>query len=411
MKRLAVIALGLALGACGSSSDSDDSSAFSTQEALGESLFNDTSLSFNRTQACSSCHDSAKAFTDSNLDDEGNTVAVSLGDDGVSTGDRNAPTATYATLTPEFQNGTRTRFNSQQSDYSGWIGGQFHDGRASTLADQAGGPFLNEIEMGMPNKASVIERILENDQYVEAFERLFGSDVFDDTDTAYTALTEAIAAFESTDEFMPFDSKYDRSLLDEDDPDYYDYGVISKVASGRTLFFSQQFTNCATCHQLKRQGSANETFTGYEYHNIGVPVNSAVRTANGLGTDYVDTGLQTNNEAVTDASEMGKFKVPTLRNVAITAPYMHNGVFQDLATVVKFYDHWMTGSSHTINPETGIEWADPEVTDTISLTELQDGALITDTRVEQLVCFMMTLTDARYESLISDEDWENCEAE
>ncbi|MDO6806059.1 cytochrome-c peroxidase, partial [Wenyingzhuangia sp. 1_MG-2023] len=91
-----------------------------------------TNLSFNRTQSCASCHDADKAFTDSREDDNGLTAAVSLGDDDVSLGDRNAPTVLYASLSPEFQEGTRSRFNSSQSDYSGWLGGQFHDGRSST---------------------------------------------------------------------------------------------------------------------------------------------------------------------------------------------------------------------------------------------------------------------------------------
>jgi cytochrome c peroxidase len=410
VRKYLTVLLALLLSSCGGSSDSS-SPAFDSKEALGESLFNDVSLSFNRTQSCASCHDVAQAFTDSRKNDSDQTAAVSIGDDGVSLGDRNAPTVTYASQTPDFHNGSRTRFNSQQSDYSGWLGGQFHDGRATTLADQAGGPPLNPIEMGMPDRASVVERLLENADYIAALETLYGTDVFDATDTAYDAMTDAIAAFEATDVFAPFDSKYDRSLLDSDDPDYYDYGVISKVASGKVLFFSQQFTNCATCHQLKRQSSSGETFTGYEYHNIGVPINTAVRSANGSTDGFIDTGLQFNNSAVTAATEAGKFKVPTLRNIAVTAPYMHNGVFNELTTVVKFYDHWLTGSRYTINPETGVEWAEPEISDTVNLTELQDGSLLDDDEVAALVCFMMTLTDARYESLIPDVEWENCEAE
>jgi len=421
VKKLAVIGLAILLASCGGGSSSDDSPAFSSKEALGENLFSDVNLSFNRTQSCASCHDPDKAFTDSNTNTDGSTVAVSTGDDGVSLGDRNAPSAAYALLSPEFQNGSRTRFNSSAADYEGWMGGQFHDGRASNLAEQAGGPPLNEIEMGMADRASVVDRLLENSDYIEAFERLYGSDVFDDTDTAYEAMTDAIAAFENTETFAPFDSKYDRSLLDSDDPDYYSYGVISKVASGKTLFFSQQFTNCATCHQLKAQGRSGETFTGYEFHNIGVPVNSAVRTANGLGSDYMDTGLQTNNETVgEDAEQQGKFKTPTLRNVAVTGPYMHNGVFNDLATVLKFYDHFKTGSSFTLNPETGVEWADPEVADTFAEDEMLQARVFRTTdsdgtgesdEIEAMVCFLMTLTDARYEHLISDEEWEYCEAE
>ncbi len=422
MKKLAVISLAMMLAACGGSGSSgSDEPAFGSKEALGENLFSDVNLSMNRTQSCATCHDPDKAFTDSATNTDGSTVAVSTGDDGVSLGDRNAPSALYAMFAPAFQSGSRTRFNSQQDDYSGWMGGQFHDGRAAGLAAQAGGPPLNPIEMGMADKASVVDRLLENQDYVESFESLYGSDVFNDTDTAYSAMTNAIAAFENTAEFAPFDSKYDRSLLDSDDPNYYNYGVISKVASGKALFFSQQFTNCATCHQLNRQGSSTETFTGYEFHNIGVPVNTTVRTANGLGDEFIDTGLQGNNDTVgDDATQTGKFKTPTLRNVAVTEPYMHNGVFNELATVLKFYDHFKTGSAFTINPETGVEWAEPEVAENFAEAEMLDGRLFRTTdsdgsgesdEIEAMVCFLMTLTDARYEHLISDEEWETCEAE
>jgi len=95
--------------------------------------------------------------------------------------------------------------------------------------------------------------------------------------------------------------------------------------------------------------------------------------------------------------------VPTLRNVAVTQPYMHNGVFRELATVIKFYDHFLTASWFEVNPETGTAWRDPEVPDTVALTELQDGEKMTEAEVEAMVCFLRTLTDARYEHLIEEQ--------
>ena len=396
-----LLSAGVLTGCGGGSSGSSESAtpAFTTKAALGESLFSDVNLSLNRTQACSTCHNPDAGFVDNRTGSDGLVRATSLGDNSASLGDRNAPSAAYANQTPEFSNGTRTRFNSQQSDYSGYLGGQFHDGRASTLQDQAAGPLVNSIEMGMPDKASVVDRLLENADYVASFKLLYGDTVFDDTDTAYNALTESIAAFEDTDTFAPFDSKYDRYIAG----DTTVYDPLDKATLGKALFFSQQFTNCATCHQLKSQGSEKETFSGYEYHNIGVPINTETRAANGSAEGYVDTGLQTNNSAVTADSERGKYKVPSLRNVAVTGPYMHNGVFRDLDTVIRFYDHFLTGSSNSINPETGVAWADPEVSDTISTTELQDGSTLSDDDVEALVCFLRTLTDARYESLLPDD--------
>jgi len=98
---------------------------------------------------------------------------------------------------------------------------------------------------------------------------------------------------------------------------------------------------------------------------------------------------------------MGKYKVPTLRNVAVTAPYMHNGVFSDLRTVVEFYDKY-NNKDRTINKETNKAWDEPEVKDTISLKELKAKEL-SDRKVEALVAFMELLTDEKYEHLLKSK--------
>lgn len=391
----------LALIGCGGDDDNSENLAFETKATLGEALFSDVNLSANRTQSCATCHNPEHAFIDDRVNTTSHSAdapgSVSLGDDGVSLGDRNTPTAAYARFSPEFGEGTRQRLNSQQSDYEGFIGGQFHDGRASTLAEQAEAPPLNSIEMGMPDEASVVERLMEDSDYVDSFKSLYGDDIWDNTDAAYEAMGDAIAAFEETDVFAPFDSKYDRSLTGD-----YLYDPLSKAALGKALFFSQQFTNCATCHQLNANSSKTETFSGYEYHNIGVPEHQDVRLANGSVDGFVDQGLL-DNDAVTDTAQTGKYKVPTLRNVAVTGPYMHNGMFADLDTVIRFYDHFLDGSSNTLNPETGLVWADPEVSENISFTELEDGSLLDEDDVDALVCFLRTLTDAQFEYLIPDD--------
>lgn len=390
------------LAACGGGGSPATSPAFETKEVLGEKLFFDKNLSFNRTQACSTCHTLERAFIDDRLDSNGQIGAVSLGDDSTSLGDRNAPTAAYAKFSPDFHFGTKQRFNSQQPDYKGFLGGQFLDGREPDLKGQAGGPPVNPIEMGMPDKASVVERIKENPDYVESFKHLYGETIFDVPEAAYAAMAESIGIFEKTDEFSPFDSKYDRSLLPANDPNRFVYSPLSKAALGKALFFSQQFTNCATCHQLHPNSHRKETFSSYEYHNIGVPANEAVRLINSTPAGFVDNGLL-DNAAVTDAAERGKFKTATLRNVAVTEPYMRNGVFRDLRTVIEFYDHFLTNSDHTINPETGAPWKEPEVPETVNLLELQDGRKLSGNEVEAMVCFLRTLTDARYEHLIEDK--------
>ncbi len=185
---------------------------------LGAALFFDVNLSQARTQSCATCHDPARAFTD--WRDSGVSAAASLGGDLLSLGDRNAPTISYAALTPEFHINTEGEYQ----------GGMFLDGRESNLAGQAGEPPLNPIEMAFESKEAVIERLMENQTYEMAFKNLFGEEIFTDVNAAYQAMTESIAAFEKTEFFSPFDSKYDRYLRGE-------YELSREEELGMTLFF------------------------------------------------------------------------------------------------------------------------------------------------------------------------------
>lgn len=392
LKKLSGTALLLtALAGCSTHSDDQaQTGAQSTAElakakqSLGQQLYFDPNLSHNRTQACATCHSPQAGYVDSR--DNGVGAAASLGDNGHSLGDRTAPTAAYAMFSPPFH-------KNKQGE---WVGGQFWDGRASTLADQAAGPPTNPAEMGMTSKAATVERIKENLAYQQQFANIYGTDILNNADQAYDAMADSIGEYEKTAEFAPFDSKYDRFLRGE-------YQLNKAEELGRTLFFSQQFTNCNQCHQLKtRPGAEGETFSNYQFHNIGTPANIALRQANGVAPDFVDAGLL-NNPLVNDEKEKGKYKVPTLRNVAITGPYMHNGVFADLRTVVLFYDKYNSrAQQRKINPETGKPWRQPEVAGTLSMKELEHGPALDDRRVDALVAFMKTLTDKRYEHLLEN---------
>lgn len=355
---------------------------FKTKQDLGKALYFDMNLAKNRTMSCATCHTPEAGFVDPRETEVGK--AVSLGDDGTSLGDRNAPSAAYAAFSPKFHR----RKNGK------YVGGQFLDGREPNLKGQAGGPPLNPIEMGMADKASVVKRLQENVAYLVAFETLFGADIFKTSDSAYGAMAASIAAFEKTELFSPFDSRYDRSLRGE-------VKLTNEEEIGRVLFFSQQFTNCNICHQLhKSQMAEKETFSNYEYHNIGTPVNEAVRRVNGTKPGYIDHGLL-DNPLVTDKAQDGKYKVPTLRNVAVTGPYMHNGVFKDLRTVVLFYNKYNSHSEkRQINPETGKKWRQPEVGATLSTKDLTHGRALKNREIDALVAFMKTLTDKRYEPLL-----------
>ncbi|MEO3430833.1 cytochrome c peroxidase [Pelagibius sp. CAU 1746] len=365
-------------------SHAEEPPPFESIEALGAALFSDPNLSRNRTQTCATCHDPGVAFTDPRGTKAG--LAVSLGDDGVSLGDRNTPTAAYAGFAPPFH----------LTEEGFYVGGQFLDGREPDLAGQAGGPPLNPIEMGMTGKDRVVRRLQENSGYVAAFKKFYGEDIFSKPERAYEAMTESIAAFEMTPLFAPFDSKYDRFLRGET-------ALSDQEELGRLLFFSQQFTNCNLCHQLRRSPvAADETFSNYRYHNIGIPENAAVRELNGSAPDFVDRGLL-DNPAVDNPAQGGKFKVPTLRNVAVTPPYMHNGVFRELRTAVLFYNKYNSKSAERqVNPETGKPWRAPEVPENLALEELTHGPALDDRRIDAIVAFLKTLTDKRYEHLLEE---------
>jgi len=401
---------------------SADTPELSNKVLLGEKLYSDKNLSLNRTQSCATCHNPEHGFIDERTNDAsrdtGNGLvasAGSLGDNGTSIGDRNAPTAAYAAFSPGFHEGSRGRSNKIMADldigpYQGFMGGQFWDGREDDLKGQAGGPPTNPDEMAMPSKTAVVDRLLEDAAYVAGFEYVYGADIFNDVDSAYLAMAESIGEFEKTDGFATFDSKYDRTFLNTSDPDYYDLPISSKARTGQVLFFGSNLS-CAACHQLQPLRIKEELFTSFEYHNIGVPENTALRTHNSV--TVLDEGLL-KNPAVDAASEKGKFKVPTLRNVAVTAPYMHNGIFNELDTVIRFYQHakdraLSVTAGAVNNPETGMPWGAPEINDNVAHDILgKSKQNLGDGEVEAIVCFIMLLTDARYEHLLDAEKVTGC---
>ncbi|GGK50679.1 cytochrome-c peroxidase [Salinarimonas ramus] len=350
--------------------------AFASPAALGEALFFDPRLSRDGTMACATCHDPQAGFADPR--DDALDGAVSLGGDGVAHGRRNAPTLTYAQAVPAFHR-----------DEEGYRGGLFHDGRAVDLADQAGRPMLDQAEMMMADEAAIVAAVRADPAYEAAFDAFFAPGVLDDPTRGFGAIGEAIAAFERTETFAPYSSKYDRWLAGEAELDDWE-------ELGRVLFFSQQFTNCALCH-LGDGGLSDprETFTDHRYHNIGTPAHP------GLEAD--DAGLAENPAVAGDPGQAGRYRTPTLRNVAVTGPYMHNGVFADLRTVILFYNTYNTRSqARRINPETGEPFGPPPHPETLALEELEHGPALDDQRIDALVAFLKTLTDERYEALLSD---------
>lgn len=350
-----------------------------SKEGLGERLFNDKALSKNGTQSCASCHDQSRAFIDSRVNhtsfDTSTPGSVSLGQDNETLGDINTPTLTYAALVPEFI------FDRRDNSFKG---GMFMNGRALNLTEQAKHPFVDATEM-QNTKEAVVATV--KSKYGESMKSIYGNHIFNSTDKAYHAIADSLAAFQSTDQFASFDSKFDKVLRGN-------ARFTAAEQRGHDLFIG----NCTSCHTMPTAESTQieSLFTNFAYENLGVPKNQLVRHHNGKARNFVDNGLF-NHPNVNDRRLKGAFRVPTLRNVAVTPPYMHNGVFRDLSTVVHFY------SSRDLrrgrNPETRQRWRLGEVEHTKNTAQL--GSLgLSNADVNDIVTFLHTLTDERFEHLI-----------
>ncbi|MEC9247460.1 MAG: cytochrome c peroxidase [Pseudomonadota bacterium] len=348
--------------------------------ALGEKLFSNPNLSKNRNISCETCHNSNTAFIDNRLSmAEG---SVSQGTSHDSFGRRNAPTLTYASLTPPIR--------TLQKET---MGGLFFDGRADTFEEQIIHPLFAADEMGLSNNEMLLSRIKEDPDLKDMFITVFGETILNDANNVLKAVQTAIATFERSAAFSSFDSKYDRFLEGT-------YTLTPLERKGYRLFFSD-VTNCMNCHLLhKGTLSRREPFTDQRYHNIGIPKNRLLLKKKFFGPSYLDSGLA-ENPVITSGDNIGKFRTPTLRNVAVTPPYMHNGVFKTLETTIHFYNrHLIKNHSALINPETKKIWDKPEIERNIDETLLGLGQPLNEDRTEQLVAFLRLLTDKRYENLL-----------
>jgi len=332
-------------------------------EALGKRLFFDPILSNPPGQSCASCHAPQTGFADPRR------TAVSEGIHSSRFTRRNAPSITYlATATP-------LHYDAKDGTY---VGGLFYDGRAKGFTDQIEGPLFSPVEMANPNKKQLIDR-LRNSPYRREFQKVYGDKSLIDTDTGFAQLGEVLATYQRSREVSPFSSKYD----------FYLAGKVKLTEAeerGLRLYADEKKGNCAACHPHERGADGSPPlFTDFTYDNIGVPKNTAspfltqAAEFNPAGRDALDIGL---GETVKERRQNGKFKVTTLRNISLTAPYMHNGVFATLEEVVDFYN------TRDVNPK----WAPPEVPENLNKEELGDLKLA-DNEVQDIVTFLKTLTD------------------
>ena len=357
------------LNACGGGGDGANSNIHVTEAAVGKLIFEDTNLSATNNQSCASCHSSSSGFADPDVT---SASPVSEGSIAGQFGNRNAPTSAYTKFSPGF---------SQVNDpVRGLIyaGGQFIDGRRNTLEEQAKDPFLNPVEMANTDKQAVVDMV-SNASYADQFKAVYGDDVFTNTDTAYDRIAEAIAAFERSDEMNPFTSKFDCYLQNSTL-----YPLTAEEQSGLNIFDDPNRGKCSSCHTITPDPVSGQVLlTNFQYFNIGVP-------GNPNNPPFIDLGLGGRLAAdgmapATAALEDGKFRTPTLRNIELTAPYMHNGVHATLEDVVQHYDI-----------DVANEFITPEVNRNIA-SELGAGTFVglglSAQDYSDLVAFMRALTD------------------
>ena len=389
---LAAIGLAAALEGCGGGASSVATDApgsasppqLSAAAQLGEKIFSDKSLSTSGGMSCATCHDPQTGHATNDPD-----VMVPPGGPALSVpGFRNAPSLRYLTLNPTFffdAEGTPT-------------GGFNRDGRAQSLMDQAERPFLSAHEMANAAKADVIAK-LRAAPYVEEFRRAFGAAILDDPDTAFSRIQFALSQYQKEDlEFRPFDSKYDAFLAGRAQ-------LSTRELQGLALFNDPGKGNCAACHPSGRGPDGSPPlFTDFTYDNIGVPRNPAI-PAN-ADPAYYDLGLcgPFRTSLATRTDLCGAFKVPTLRNVATTAPYFHNGRFKTLKEVVGFYVRRDTNPEEwfPLNADGSVNKFDDlpsEYVANVNTSEApynrtpSDAPALTLDEVDLLVEFLNTLTD------------------
>ncbi len=285
--------------------------------ALGDKLYHDTRFSADGKVSCATCHASEKAFTDN--------LPVSKGFQGL-TGTRNAPTVINAA----------------------YMKSQFWDGREPDLEGQAKQPPINPVEGGLPNHEPILEIIRNDKDYRKQFKKVFGTSPDQITEDH---VAKAIAAFERT--VISGNSPFDR----------FQYGGDANALNDsqkRGLELFRVKARCVSCHVIEE---TQALFTDSKFHNIGVGFKAIAgrepeiaekflrmkhqQADEKKALEFIDKAVLTDKEVselgrfviTEDFSDVGAFKTPTLRNVALTFPYMHDGSLQTLEDVVEFYNN------------------------------------------------------------------------
>ncbi|HEY1194933.1 cytochrome-c peroxidase, partial [Flavobacterium sp.] len=295
---------------------------------LGEKLFYDMSLSKNNDRSCASCHHPDKAFTD------GLKTNVSLTGSNLA---RNTPTLTYASL----QNA------------------QFWDMRQLDLEKQSVDVIQNKDEMH-GSMDDIHAKILLNDEYISLFKKAYPKTVKPEAWQIQNAIASYVRSLNS------FDSRFDEYMRGNKN------ALNKEEIEGMNLFMGK--AKCATCHFTPLfNGTVPPGYSKTEHEVIGTPQDASGKKLS------PDQGRYLYNEM---PQLVGAFKTPTVRNVAVTAPYMHNGVFKTLEEVVDFYNK---GGGQGLGYEVENQ------------TLPFDNLKLTKNEEKALVAFIKTLTDKKYQ--------------
>jgi cytochrome c peroxidase len=379
-------------------------------EDLGKALLFDTDLSTPHGQDCAACHAPEVGYTgpDSAINTAG---AVYPGAVLTRFGNRKPPSVAYGGDSPVL-------YYDEADEV--WVGGMFWDGRATgwalgdPLAEQAQGPFLNPLEQNNPNAKMVCLNVRKS-AYAGLFDEVWGEGSLDcgaGLETTYENIARSIAAYERSEEVNPFSSKFDLfwdnakvagkdvTAIGMDNYDeYYELGLTEAEVYGLALFNDEDKGKCALCHTLDEGSAGYPLFTDFTYDNLGVPKNPAnpfydmPRQWNPDGEDWVDYGLGgflkgAEFPAEVYEAELGKHKVPSLRNVDLrpypefVKAYSHNGYFKSLGEITRFYN------TRDVDPI----WPEPEYPGTVNTDELGNLGLTAEEEAS-IVLFMTTLSD------------------
>ncbi len=360
------------------------------QEQLGKALFFDKALSANGNQSCATCHAPEVGWTgpDFEINAHGSVYPGSYPD---RFGDRKPPTTAYGGESPVLY------FDEKQGL---WIGGMFWDGRATgwtlgdPLAEQAQGPFLNPVEQALskdvlPIGQPVVDKVLASD-YADLYLQVCN----DPSVLPYDCIGYAISAYEKSSEVNPYSSKYDAWLRGE-------AKLTAEEKLGKALF--QGKAKCSACHLIKGKAPL---FTDFTYDNLGIPKNPE-NPVYDVNPNFVDPGLGGFLMSIGEdhESEMGKHKVPTLRNVDLrpsddfVKAFGHNGYFKSLYGITHFYNTRdvkpVCPNDHDYTEAEALAadcWPAPEVVDNVNTAEMGDLGL-TEKEEWAIVAFMKTLSD------------------